>query len=286
MVKYIGKLFVILLFTCWAGSAKAAVVTLNGVEWQQPDSFDSSSWNDISAVCDYISGACNGSLHGIDLTGWTWASVDDLNDLFNAYYSGIPSALVWENMGPGPDVQGNSDTSFWAPNFGGSGFQVSFSGYEDPPGVFVTAWAGWLRGEVAGFPDRGYLGGVTDFDWGIFLPQQDDRIYTGSQQFRQYGLDGWGGWFFRELDTDNDGVPDIDDAYPNISLDGRLDTDSDGIPNDCDAACINLGMLADDDDDGDGHIDTADNCPLIANPDQLDDNNDGIGNLCQPPGCS
>jgi hypothetical protein len=86
-------------------------------------------------------------------------------------------------------------------------------------------------------------------------------------------------------DADGDGVLDDDDFYPNISLGGRLDTDGDGIPNDCDTACINLGMLADNDDDGDGHIDTADNCPLIANPDQLDDNNDGIGNLCQPPGC-
>ena len=81
-------------------------------------------------------------------------------------------------------------------------------------------------------------------------------------------------------DSDNDGVPDSDDAYPNISLDGRLDTDHDGIPNDCDVICIDLGMLADDDDDGDGHIDTADNCPLVDNIDQADANSDGIGDAC------
>ncbi len=85
---------------------------------------------------------------------------------------------------------------------------------------------------------------------------------------------------FDIADVDEDGVPDSEDAYPDISLDGRLDTDHDGIPNECDAACIDLGMLPDDDDDGDDHIDTADNCPLVVNADQADSNNDGIGNAC------
>lgn len=87
-------------------------------------------------------------------------------------------------------------------------------------------------------------------------------------------------------DSDGDGVPDGDDYYPEISLDGRLDTDSDGIPNECDAACVLAGMTADMDDDGDGFIDEIDNCPLNANPGQEDTDGDGIGNLCDlPPGC-
>jgi hypothetical protein len=81
-------------------------------------------------------------------------------------------------------------------------------------------------------------------------------------------------------DADGDGVPDDDDFYPNISLDGRLDTDRDGIPDDCDAECILTGMTADADDDGDVYIDSVDNCPLIANPDQLNSDGDGIGNVC------
>jgi thrombospondin 2/3/4/5 len=37
-------------------------------------------------------------------------------------------------------------------------------------------------------------------------------------------------------DVDGDGVPDVDDFYPNISLDGRLDSDGDGIGDLCQPA--------------------------------------------------
>lgn len=82
------------------------------------------------------------------------------------------------------------------------------------------------------------------------------------------------------IDADGDGVPDLLDAYPNISLGGRLDTDGDGILNDCDAVCISLGMTADLDDDGDAEIDTNDNCPLTVNPLQADIDLDLTGDLC------
>jgi hypothetical protein len=83
-------------------------------------------------------------------------------------------------------------------------------------------------------------------------------------------------------DIDGDGIANEDDEYPNISLDGRLDTDNDGRPNDCDTACINLGMLADLDDDGDGFIDDADNCPLDSNADQANGDGDDLGDVCDP----
>mgnify|MGYP003677050176 CR=1 FL=1 len=88
-------------------------------------------------------------------------------------------------------------------------------------------------------------------------------------------------------DTDGDGVPDNEDFYPDISLDGRWDLDADGIPNDCDPGCILAGMSADTDDDGDGFIDDIDNCPLIANPEQTDSDGNGRGDACEglPPGC-
>ena len=83
-------------------------------------------------------------------------------------------------------------------------------------------------------------------------------------------------------DTDGDGVPDIADAYPDISLDGRLDTDHDGIPNDCDQQCEQTGMVADDNDDHDANLDAADNCPLAPNDSQTDENSDGVGDACDP----
>lgn len=74
--------------------------------------------------------------------------------------------------------------------------------------------------------------------------------------------DGWGN--NRDFDDDADGVPDIEDAWPLISLDGRLDTDADGRPDSCDATCSALGMTADDDDDGDGITDLLDTYTLVA----------------------
>ena len=56
---------------------------VDGREWLQPADFTYLSWNDINAVCP--EGACAGTLNDHDMTGWTWASVDDVNALFNAY---------------------------------------------------------------------------------------------------------------------------------------------------------------------------------------------------------
>jgi len=82
------------------------------------------------------------------------------------------------------------------------------------------------------------------------------------------------------IDADGDGVPDLLDAYPNISLGGRPDTDGDGIPNDCDAECLSLGMSADLDDDDDGVPDVDDAYPQISLGGRLDTDNDGIPNDC------
>ncbi len=98
MIRKTG-LLVVLLISLTAGSASAALlppVTVSGLEWLQPVDFIGYSWNDINTVCDASSGSCNGSLGGNDLTGWTWASVDNVNGLFN-YYLGSTA------LGPGPD---------------------------------------------------------------------------------------------------------------------------------------------------------------------------------------
>ena len=67
-------------------------------------------------------------------------------------------------------------------------------------------------------------------------------------------------------DRDNDSIPDINDTYPLISISSLIDTDSDGAPNDCDQACINIGMSADTDDDDDGTLDVNDPYPLVVPP--------------------
>ena len=71
------------------------------------------------------------------------------------------------------------------------------------------------------------------------------------------------------LDTDSDGIADVDDNCPESENADQTDTDGDGIGDVCE------------DSDSDGIFDIEDNCPLTANTDQADTDNDGIGDVCQ-----
>ncbi|MCP9236245.1 thrombospondin type 3 repeat-containing protein [Lewinella sp. JB7] len=109
-------------------------------------------------------------------------------------------------------------------------------------------------------------------------------------------------------DDDNDGVLDVDDAFPSDPAES-VDTDGDGIGNNADTdddgdgqtdadevACgsdpLDLASLSpdndgdsspdcvDEDDDNDGILDIVDNCHLTANSNQADNDGDGIGDTC------
>lgn len=98
----------VVLAVAWTGSASAALmspVAVDGLEWLQPLDFLGYSWNEISATCDATSGLCNGSLGGNDVTGWTWASIYDVGELYAAltphpggisnYESIPPESVAW-----------------------------------------------------------------------------------------------------------------------------------------------------------------------------------------------
>tara|TARA_R110001592_G_scaffold355031_1_gene655234 strand:+ start:15209 stop:16150 length:942 start_codon:yes stop_codon:yes gene_type:complete len=85
---------------CVAGVPIADIVTVNGKEWAQVDLFLNLSWDEINAVCPAGICADFGTLNGYDMTGWRWASVDDVNSLFNYYYGDYGSPA----LGPGPDL--------------------------------------------------------------------------------------------------------------------------------------------------------------------------------------
>lgn len=68
--------------------------TINGLEWRQVTETSTISWNEVSTVCNQSTGVCNGSIETVDFTGWTWASVDEVTDLFNAILPGTANDLT------------------------------------------------------------------------------------------------------------------------------------------------------------------------------------------------
>lgn len=79
-------------------------------------------------------------------------------------------------------------------------------------------------------------------------------------------------------DTDGDGVPDDQDAFPNDPNEA-VDTDGDGVGDNGDAFPNDANESADT--DGDNTGDNSDNCD-VHNPDQVDTNADGQGDICDP----
>ncbi len=98
----------IVVLSGWASSVSATLlpaVVVNEQEWLQPLDFVSLSWNTISTVCDPESGACNGTLGGHDVSGWTWAGLNAVFAMTSAF-TGAP---------PGDIAAGLN--SAWAPLF-------------------------------------------------------------------------------------------------------------------------------------------------------------------------
>ena len=87
---------------------------------------------------------------------------------------------------------------------------------------------------------------------------------------------------FYALDSDNDGVEDVDDNCPYIANHMQVDSDEDTLGNVCDNCDYIFNTdQADIDDD---HIgDVCDICPYYYNPGQIDNDNpapDGVGDQC------
>jgi hypothetical protein len=83
-------------------------------------------------------------------------------------------------------------------------------------------------------------------------------------------------------DSDEDGVPDIEDNCVLVSNPDQTDSDVDGAGDSCDI-CPGYDDQADN--DADGHPDSCDNCPENYNLHQVDSDDDGFGDPCdQCPG--
>ncbi|MFK7732008.1 MAG: hypothetical protein AB8B48_10370 [Pseudomonadales bacterium] len=188
-------------------------VEIGSKEWLQPRAFLGSTWNEINGVCDAVTGACSGELNGHNLEGWIWAGLDDVNGLYNDYFSTAqtPSGPQWLGMGPGPDAYTVS-TAYWARLWNRGPFTTTGSIYNTMIFSYLyEMWEGWLRdtdatnsaGRVASIGIQStYVGGESIIST-EGTADKDNNYYSlaydpGSQTVTVFQL---GGFFFRETAT-------------------------------------------------------------------------------------
>jgi hypothetical protein len=162
------------------------VITADGKEWAQVDLFTGLSWEDINAVCSADTGVCSGVLNGYDVTGWTWASVDEVNALFNFY---IGSAV----LGRGPDLLIGQWDSIWAPTIFDNGWRPTI------PSDAIPQIAGATRSQVPSSKTEAYEGAWLDhIEEPCFECGGGDVAGTSRITETKSSSDRTGAWFYRK----------------------------------------------------------------------------------------
>lgn len=164
-------------------------IRLGEREWLQPARFNGFTWNEIEAVCPTSSGICDGELNSNDMKGWTWASVEDVNALFN-HYAGR------NKLGPGPDFYEDENGGFktaWANDFYADGWLTTMSS-----NIKNRTTEGWTRDRAEG--NHAYWAWIVDTlrpsEPGLSGPSTD---YIGTNAHRSLDSSIRGSWFYRDL---------------------------------------------------------------------------------------
>jgi len=173
--KILGWAVVAALAGPIAADAAPVIVDVDGREWLQPSNFVSLSWNDINAICP--GGACSGSLGGQHLTGWTWASLNDVNALFNWFIGS-------DALGPGPGQLFELDST-WAPAFFAR-FSPTATGGDNRQ---VNAWTA-----TSATGSDAYWTQIVDFREGT-----EDRARTNLTRGKARSAADFGAWFYRDV---------------------------------------------------------------------------------------
>jgi hypothetical protein len=175
------KYFLTLLFAL-STSVHASTIEVNGDVWLQPGEFSGVSYAEISAVCDELTGLCNGSLGGYSLSGWEWASPDDLNELFNYYISGVTGSSP---LGPGQDFY--------------------FGSFPDAGSIADAFYADFVPTSTTTLPSKetwGFMAGVSDvagsFNWADDIGANIVIADTGVWGFA--GPSSYTGGWFKQVD--------------------------------------------------------------------------------------
>ena len=159
-----------------------ATVLVGDKLWLQPADLLGYSWRTFDAACP--AGACDGQLGGTgpDVTGWTWASIDEVGDLF-------------ATIGPHPGGIArffSPDVSIAGDILSGSGFNAT-TDFDIAINFGVTAIVGYAS--TAGpLAETGYLGFV---QFGLFPLSRGSTLDTTSTIGIDDPTDVIGGWLYR-----------------------------------------------------------------------------------------
>ena len=63
-------------------AANADPILVGDNEWRQVTDTVGFTWDQLITVCNPGTGVCDGSIDGVDFTGWWWASLNDIEGLF------------------------------------------------------------------------------------------------------------------------------------------------------------------------------------------------------------
>ena len=163
-------------------SVRADPILVGDREWQKPRDFRNVSWDSITTVCDPDDGMCNGSIAGIDLTGWIFASFDDVTDLF--------SSLTPFDVEIGIYYEAFSD---WGPEIM-SLFGPTSSVFNEPRYIIGVT----RTFDFNSFGFRFARGGDV-FDYGFDTDSRRDFVRTDLWYATAFGRNDIGAWFYRPV---------------------------------------------------------------------------------------
>lgn len=161
------------------------IVTVNAKEWAQPDLFAGLSWYEINQRCPIEEGGvCKKTfyeedrLHGYDMEGWVWASMDDVNRLFNYFLAG--AGISGDDLLSGKDYYVGYDYRGWGTAF----FDAGFRGTNGPR--FLDGLVSTLHNDCC----EAYVGRMIDYD----DPEPDwAQVFF----YESYGRPTVGAFFYR-----------------------------------------------------------------------------------------
>ena len=159
-------------------------VVVGGQEWAPVDLFSGTSWNTINMQCPAGTCADTSTINGYDLAGWTWASVDAVQTLFDVFTG---------QSNPAPSSYTERDSS-WAPAFL-SFFGSTGGGCNGRSSCYILAWTSTPDPHSPG--EYAYIGFVQDSE--RTFTRDYASTYTNDGIHRPY--DNVGAWLVRPLNA-------------------------------------------------------------------------------------